>query len=67
MGVGVFLSGVRDVILENLGKGYREGMQYSMIGYYVPESLYPPAIAATRSSLCHSRASPPKRTIWPFI
>ena len=33
---------VRKVIRKNLGKGFREGMQYGMIGYYVPHSLYPP-------------------------
>jgi hypothetical protein len=32
---------VRRVILENLNDGYEEGMQYGMIGYYVPHSLYP--------------------------
>jgi hypothetical protein len=32
---------VRAVILENLPKGYEEGMQYGMIGYYVPHSVYP--------------------------
>ena len=31
---------VRKVILANLD-GYEEGMQYGMIGYYVPHSLYP--------------------------
>ncbi len=33
---------VRKVILKNLGKGYEEGMQYGMIGYYVPHGVYPP-------------------------
>lgn len=33
---------VRQVILSNLDRGYEEGMQYGMIGYYVPHSLYPP-------------------------
>lgn len=33
---------VRKVILENLPKGYEEIMQYGMIGYAVPLSLYPP-------------------------
>lgn len=33
---------VRDVILQNLPPGYEEGMQYGMIGYFVPHSLYPP-------------------------
>lgn len=32
---------VRAVILKNLPKGYEEGMQYGMIGYFVPLSLYP--------------------------
>jgi hypothetical protein len=35
------LSAVRDVILRNLPEGYEEGMQYGMIGYYVPLSRYP--------------------------
>jgi hypothetical protein len=33
---------VRETILKNLPKGYEEGMQYGMIGYYVPHSVYPP-------------------------
>lgn len=32
---------VRKVIKKNLPKGYEEGMQYGMIGYYVPHSVYP--------------------------
>lgn len=32
---------VRQVILDNLPTGYREGMQYGMIGYFVPHELYP--------------------------
>ena len=36
------LSSVRDVIRENLGKGFEEGLQYGMIGYYVPHAVYPP-------------------------
>ncbi len=35
------LSSVRGVILENLDTGYEEGMQYGMIGYYVPLTIYP--------------------------
>lgn len=35
------VEGVRQVILANLGRGFAEGMQYGMIGYYVPHSLYP--------------------------
>jgi len=36
------LEAVRAVVLRNLPKGYEEGMQYGMIGYYVPHSVYPP-------------------------
>lgn len=36
------LSAVRGTILANLDKGFEEGMQYGMIGYYVPHSAYPP-------------------------
>ena len=35
------LSAVRKVINENLPDGYEEGMQFGMIGWYVPLSLYP--------------------------
>ena len=35
------LSAVRKVINENLPGGYEEGMQFGMIGWYVPLSLYP--------------------------
>ena len=32
---------VRDTILANLDKDYEEGMQYGMIGYYIPHRIYP--------------------------
>jgi hypothetical protein len=32
---------VRDVILASLPEGYEEGMQYGMIGYFVPLPRYP--------------------------
>ena len=35
------ISAVREVILANLPKGYEEVMQYGMIGYVVPHSIYP--------------------------
>ncbi|UQA54719.1 DUF1801 domain-containing protein [Polyangium aurulentum] len=36
------LEALRAVILKNLDKkGYEEGMQYGMIGYYVPHSVFP--------------------------
>ena len=36
------IQAVRETILKNLPKGYEEGMQYGMIGYFVPHSAYPP-------------------------
>jgi len=35
------IDAVRKVILENLDEGYEEGIQYGMIGYYVPHRVYP--------------------------
>ncbi|MDB5344663.1 MAG: hypothetical protein JWP89_3040 [Schlesneria sp.] len=35
------IQAVRQVILSNLDPGYEEGMQYGMIGYYIPHSRYP--------------------------
>jgi hypothetical protein len=32
---------VRDVIRANLDDSYEEGMQYGMIGYYVPHTVFP--------------------------
>jgi len=35
------INAVRRVILENLDRDYQEGMNYGMIGYYVPHRVYP--------------------------
>lgn len=35
------LNAVRKVIHKNLDKSVEEGMQYGMIGYYIPHRLYP--------------------------
>lgn len=35
------LTAVREVILRHLPAGYAEGMQYGMIGYYIPLSRFP--------------------------
>ena len=35
------IESVRKVILKNLGKDYEEGMQYGVIGYYVPHKVFP--------------------------
>ncbi|MBC7889937.1 MAG: DUF1801 domain-containing protein [Ferruginibacter sp.] len=36
------MSKLRKEILENLPKGFKEEMNYGMIGYVVPHTLYPP-------------------------
>ncbi|GAB4520309.1 MAG: DUF1801 domain-containing protein [Phycisphaerales bacterium] len=36
------IEAIRAAVLKALPKGYEEGMQYGMIGYAVPHSLYPP-------------------------
>lgn len=35
------IEAVRKVILANLDKDFEEGMQYGMIGYYIPHRIYP--------------------------
>jgi hypothetical protein len=35
------LETLRATIKKNLGAGFEEGIQYGMIGYYVPHSVYP--------------------------
>lgn len=35
------IEAVRKIILKHLPKGYKEGMQWGMISYYVPLELYP--------------------------
>jgi len=35
------ISAIRDVIRRNIDKTYEEGMQYGMIGWYVPHRVYP--------------------------
>jgi hypothetical protein len=35
------ISAVRDVVRKNLDAGFKEGMQYGMIGYFVPHEIYP--------------------------
>ncbi|KAA0255993.1 DUF1801 domain-containing protein [Acidobacteria bacterium ACD] len=35
------IAAVRDVVLKNVDRGIEEGMQYGMIGYYIPHRVYP--------------------------
>ncbi len=36
------LEAVREVFRKNLDRDFEEGMQYGMIGYYVPHKVFPP-------------------------
>ena len=36
-----FIVALRQAVTDNLQDGFEEGIQYGMIGYYVPHSLYP--------------------------
>jgi hypothetical protein len=36
------ISDLRNIIIKNLPKGFEETMQYGMISYVVPHSLYKP-------------------------
>lgn len=35
------LQAIRTAVNSNLGSGFEEGMQYGMIGWFVPHSVYP--------------------------
>jgi hypothetical protein len=35
------ISKLRKIIKDNLPKGFEEGVNYKMLGYYVPHSIYP--------------------------
>ncbi|WP_370478910.1 DUF1801 domain-containing protein [Tamlana flava] len=37
----IALKKLRKVIKGNLPKGFQEGIQYGMVGYFVPHSIYP--------------------------
>lgn len=43
------LKNLRNIIKKNLPKGFEEGIQYGMIGYYVPHSIYPDGYHCTPS------------------
>ena len=43
------LNKLRQVINTNLPKGFKEGIQYGMIGYFVPHSIYPDGYHCTPS------------------
>lgn len=42
------ISAVRKVINDNLPEGYEEGIQFGMIGWYVPLALYPAGYGGNR-------------------
>ena len=35
------ISKLRNIINDNLPEGFEEGMNYNMIGFFVPHSVYP--------------------------
>ena len=37
----IYIEKLRNVIQKNLPKGFEEGMNYGMMGYYVPHAIYP--------------------------
>lgn len=37
----IYFNKIRDIILKNLPMGFEEVIQYGMIGYVVPHSIYP--------------------------
>ena len=43
------LTNLRNIIKKSLPKGFEEGIQYGMIGYYVPHSIYPDGYHCTPS------------------
>src|SRR5438270_13876625 len=53
------LSAVRKAINENLPDGYEEGMQFGMIGWYVPLSVYPAGYGENPKVLSVSRTESP--------
>ena len=49
------LQAVRKVILKNLDKNIEEGMQYGMIGYYIPHRIFPAGYHCDpRQPLCYA-------------
>lgn len=43
------MEAIREVILKSLPQGYEEGIQYRMIGYFVPHRIYPSGYHCDRS------------------
>jgi len=52
---------VRDIVNANLPPGFEEGMQYGMIGWYVPLVRYPDTYNGQHS---RSPTSARRRTTW---
>ena len=60
------ISAVREVILKNLPQGFEEGMQYGMIGYFVPHKLYPAGYHCDPTQpLPFASLASQKNTTWP--
>lgn len=54
---------VRKIVLAHLDAAYEEGMQYGMIGYYVPHRLYRAGYHAAPRRRCPSPRCPRRRPI----
>ena len=46
------ISKLRNIINQNIDRGFSEEINYGMIGWVVPHSLYPRGIIETRSCPC---------------
>ena len=60
----VALSAARKAINENLPDGYEEGMQFGMIGWYVPLSVYPAGYGENPKVRCHWLRSHRRSRAW---
>src|SRR5207302_7902949 len=61
------LAAVRKVLRANLDKDYEEGMQYGMIGYYVPHRVFPAGYHCDPRQPCRLQGWLPRRTTCRFI
>ena len=52
------IQAVREVILKNLDADYEEGIQYGMIGYYVPHRVFPAGYHCDPAFAAHVVLSP---------
>ena len=61
------LEAVRKVIKRHVDADIEEGMQYGMIGYYVPPRIFPDGYTVIRANRCPMPSSPRRRTTCRWI